>query len=153
MLSVTLCLHRKRIKQGLVHVTLHFSKTNDASVMPPASMAAERTSPSMTRLPRGCHALRNEYEMSASDLNYGFGVAGSHHAHAASIGSQKFKQTFPAKINHFHLTSFLKELAVFALRKWKQKCNFHWKFRQKKLVKLMHKLQAKVYLNFYQPLL
>ena len=50
------------------------------------------------------------------------------------IGSQKFKQTFPAKINHFHLTSFLKEIAVLVLQKWKQNCNFHWKFRPKKLI-------------------
>ena len=50
------------------------------------------------------------------------------------------------------MTSFLKELAVFVLLKWKQNYNFHWKFRLKKLVKLTYKLRAKVNLIFYQPL-
>ena len=68
MVGVTLCLHRKRIKQGLGHVAVHFSKANDPAVLPQASMTEPTHSP-----PSMHRRNHNEYEMSASDLNYGFG--------------------------------------------------------------------------------
>ena len=68
MVGVTLCLHRKRIKQGLGHVAVHFSKANDPAVLPQSSMTEPTHSP-----PSMHRRNHNEYEMSASDLNYGFG--------------------------------------------------------------------------------